>query len=51
VICFRANTSPGIVVKVDLATFTRSGSITLNFLEDFLRSATIDPTGTYAYFG
>jgi len=51
VICIRANTSPGIVVKVDLATFTGNVSITLSPGEDYLRSAVIDPTETSAYFG
>jgi len=44
-------TIPGIVVKVDLATFTRVGALTLNAGEYFLGSAVIDTAGGYAYFG
>ena len=48
---FRTNTNPGIVVKVNLATFTRNGSITFLTGENALYSAVIDSTGTNAYFG
>ncbi len=44
-------TSPGIVVKVQLSTFTRVGALTLNAGEDVLRSAVIDPTDGFGYFG
>jgi len=47
----RTLTSPGTVVRVNLATFARTGSITLNTGEDLLGSAVIDGTGTNAYFG
>jgi len=47
----RTNTAPGIVVEVDLATFTRCRSIILSPGATLLRSAVIDNTGTYAYFG
>src|SRR2546428_7771099 len=48
---FGTETSPGIVVKVRLADFTRVGALTLNPGEDLLSSAVIDSTGGYAYFG
>jgi len=41
--------SPGIVVKVDLTTFTRVGALTLNPGEERLASAVA--IGNYAYFG
>ena len=47
----RTDTNPGIVVKVNLATFTRNGSITFLTGENALYSAVIDSTGTNAYFG
>jgi len=48
---FGTFTNPGIVVKVDLATFTRVGALALNVGEPYLISAVIDPAGGYAYFG
>ena len=48
---FRTLTSPGQVVKVNLATFTPTGNITLSTGENSLTSAVIDSTGTNAYFG
>ena len=46
---FGTNSSPGRVVKVNLATMTRVSAVTLNAGEDNLRSAVTD--GTHAYFG
>jgi len=46
---YRTYTSPGIVVKVDLTTFTRVGAVTLNTGEENLASAVV--SGNYAYFG
>jgi len=46
---YRTDTSPGIVVKVDLTTFTRVGAVTLNTGESRLYSAVV--SGNYAYFG
>jgi hypothetical protein len=43
------STSPAEVVKVDLATMTRVGAVTLETGENFLYSAVTD--GTYGYFG
>lgn len=48
---FGTDTEPGIVVKVDLATFKRVGALTLNSMERFVHSAVMDPAGRYAYFG
>jgi hypothetical protein len=42
---------PGRVVKIDLATFTRVGAITLPPGLNDLGSAAIDPAGRFAYFG
>src|SRR3989475_12335306 len=42
---FGTLTSPGVVVKVDLATFAVVGSLTLASGEDHLTSAVIDPAG------
>ncbi len=41
----------GRVVKVDLASFTRVGAVTLAPGETWLQSAVMDPLGRYAYFG
>ncbi len=48
---FGTYTSPGVVVKIDLATFTRVGALTLDPGEDGLSSAVIDQTHGFAYFG
>jgi len=48
---FGTDTSPGMVVKVNLATFTRVGALTLNTGENSLFSAVIDQPNGYAYFG
>jgi uncharacterized repeat protein (TIGR01451 family) len=48
---FGTDNSPGIVVKVRLADFTRVGALTLNTGENKLWSAVIDPAGGFAYFG
>ncbi len=42
---------PGRIVKIDVATFTRVGALTLEPGDDLPRSAVIDPAGTFAYFG
>jgi hypothetical protein len=39
------------IVKIDLTTFTRVGSISLSPGEDYLHTASIDPADRYAYFG
>ena len=44
-------TPPGVVVKVDLPTFTRVGALTLDEGESQLRSAAIDAAAGFAYFG
>jgi len=47
---YRTFTFPGIVVKVDLTTFTRVGNLTLSATgETYLSSAMV--SGNYAYFG
>jgi len=46
---YRTGSSPGIVVKVDLTTFTRVGAVTLNAGAARLYSAVV--SGNYAYFG
>lgn len=46
---FRTGTSPGIVVKIDLNTFTRVDALTLNSGENGLYSAVV--LGHNAYFG
>jgi len=46
---YRTDTFPGIVVKVDLTTFTRVGAVTLNTGETYFPSAVV--SGNYAYFG
>ena len=46
---YRTNTNPGIVVKMDLTTFTRVGAVRLSPGEDQLLSAVA--SGNYAYFG
>jgi hypothetical protein len=48
---FGTSTTPGIVVKVSLATFTKVGALTLAAGEDSLLSAVIDPGNGFAYFG
>src|SRR5205085_857756 len=48
---FGTDDNPAKVVKIDLANFTRVGSITLNSGEGILRSAVVDPAGHFAYFG
>ena len=48
---FGTNTTPGIVVKVNLSNFTREGAVTFSTGENQLYSAVISPTGDYAYFG
>ena len=48
---FGTNTSPGRVVKIDLATMTRVDAVTLAAGEGFLWSAIIGSSGTHAYFG
>ncbi|MBI5154109.1 SUMF1/EgtB/PvdO family nonheme iron enzyme [Candidatus Poribacteria bacterium] len=48
---FGTDTRPGRVVKIDLATFTRAGAITLNWEEQYLATAFIDSAGRAAYFG
>jgi len=48
---FGTFTSPGRVVKVDLATFEVVDVLTLASGENELRSAVIDPSGEFAYFG
>jgi hypothetical protein len=48
---FGTFTTPGIVVKINLATFTRVGAITLKTGENVLTSAVIDPGRGLAYFG
>jgi len=41
-----------MIVKIDLSSFTRVGSITLDYGEgENLWSAVVDPSGQYAYFG
>ena len=45
------DTIPGLVVKVKLSDFTRVTSLTLNAGENGLRSAVIDATAGFAYFG
>jgi hypothetical protein len=40
---------PGRVVRIDLSTFTRAGSVALTTYENVLWSAVIDPVGQYAY--
>jgi uncharacterized repeat protein (TIGR01451 family) len=42
---------PGKVVKVDLATFTRVGALTLNPGEGYIWSGVIDTSAGFAYFG
>jgi hypothetical protein len=49
---FGTDTSPGIVVKIDLPTFTRLSAVTPGGAsEDQFRSAVIDLTNSFAYFG
>jgi adenosine/AMP kinase len=48
---FGTYTLPGIVVKVNLSTFTRVGALSLNTGEDLLSSAAIDTANGFAYFG
>src|SRR2546427_12525512 len=48
---FGTLTSPGVVVKVDLATFAVVGSLTLASGEDHLTSAVIDPADAVAHAG
>jgi hypothetical protein len=48
---FGTDTSPGRIVKVDLATFTRVGTLTLPAGDDRPYPAVIDPAGRFAYFG
>ncbi|MBI3088306.1 MAG: filamentous hemagglutinin N-terminal domain-containing protein [Candidatus Omnitrophica bacterium] len=48
---FGTGQSPGKVVKINLATFTRVGALTLNAGENGLTSAVIDPGAGFAYFG
>ena len=43
--------TPAHVIKIDLATFTRVGTITLEAGETGLSIAAIDPAGGFAYFG
>ncbi len=45
------NSSPGLIVKVDLSTFTRVGVLNLNYGENHLVSAVIDEANGFAYFG
>ena len=45
----RTHTSPGNVVKVNLADFTRVGNLTFNSDENLIRSVFV--SGDYAYFG
>jgi hypothetical protein len=42
---------PGIVVKMNLATGNRVGSITLNEGEVYLSCAVVDTANSYAYYG
>src|SRR5690348_3972733 len=48
---FGTGNSPGILVKVRLADFTRVGSLTLNAGENIPTSAVIDSAAGFAYFG
>lgn len=43
--------SPATIYKVDLASFTFAGTLTLNSGENDVRSVVIDSLGQYAYFG
>ncbi|GAI52016.1 unnamed protein product, partial [marine sediment metagenome] len=48
---FGTSTSPGRVVQLGLADFTRVGAITLATDENLLSSAVIDQPNGFAYFG
>ncbi len=43
--------NPATVAKVDLATFTCDGSLTLDSGDAQIQSGVIDPAGAFAYFG
>ncbi|MBI5735762.1 MAG: Ig-like domain repeat protein [Mycolicibacterium neoaurum] len=48
---FATVTTPGQVVKLDLATFNSVGVLTLEVGEDGLFCSVLDPTAGFAYFG
>ena len=48
---FAASSTPGAIVKVDLATFTRVGAVALDAADGDPLSGVIDPAGAFAYFG
>lgn len=43
--------SGGILIRVNLTSFTRAGTITLAAGEDFPAAVVIDPSGAFAYWG
>lgn len=48
---FSAGVSSSVIIKVDLATFTRVESLTLNTGENSVFTGVIDPANCYAYHG
>ena len=45
------DTLPGHVVKVDLKTFKRVGTVSVGIGQKVLQAGVMDPKGTYAYYG